>query len=129
MPSPDGEIQAWLTKADHDLTSAKILLDHDPPVVDTALFHCQQTAEKVLKAFLVSRDQAFEKVHSLVYLIELCRDHDAEFEELRPHAELLSPFAVVTRYPGDVVNVSSAQARSVLKAAEDIVEFVNARMR
>ena len=36
------EVREWLQKAYNDLLSAQILLKHDPPVFDTACFHCQQ---------------------------------------------------------------------------------------
>jgi HEPN domain-containing protein len=42
------EISQWLVKADHDLRSARQLFSADPPLLDTAVYHCQQTAEKDL---------------------------------------------------------------------------------
>jgi len=61
------EAREWLQKAKSDLLSAQILMRHDPPVLDTASFHCQQAVEKLLKAFLVWKAVPFEKVHSLTY--------------------------------------------------------------
>ena len=54
-------IQNWLTKAQHDL-SAAVKLSSDPDLLDTAIYHCQQSAEKSVKGFLVYRDQRFEKI-------------------------------------------------------------------
>ena len=59
------EVKEWLQKASKDLLSAEALLEHDPPIPETAAFHCQQTVEKALKAFLVWKGIPFEKVHSL----------------------------------------------------------------
>ena len=42
-------------KADHDLRMAESGLAHGAPL-DTVAFHVQQTAEKILKALLASRD-------------------------------------------------------------------------
>ena len=43
----------WAEKADNDFYSADVLLHSvDVPLIDTACFHCQQCAEKYLKAFL-----------------------------------------------------------------------------
>lgn len=53
MPPRSDEVKAWLQKAANDLLSARILLEHDPPVMETACFHCQQGVEKALKAFLL----------------------------------------------------------------------------
>lgn len=44
------EIRQWLFKARHDLRSAKRLFTDEPPILDTAAYHCQQAAEKALKA-------------------------------------------------------------------------------
>jgi len=43
------EIHQWMVRADHDLRSAELLFAADPPLFDTAVFHCQQAAEKALK--------------------------------------------------------------------------------
>jgi len=66
------EVREWLQKGRNDLLSAQILIEHDPPVLDTASFHCQQAVEKALKAFLAWKAVPFEKVHSLIYLLDLC---------------------------------------------------------
>jgi hypothetical protein len=64
-PTRLDEVRAWVQKAQNDLLSARILLEHKPPILDTAAFHCQQAVEKGLKAFLVWKEVPFEKVHSL----------------------------------------------------------------
>ena len=101
MPPQPDEVQAWLLKAANDLLSARILLGHDPPVLGTACFHCQQTVEKGLKAFLVWKEVPFEKVHSLTYLLDLCEGQDSGYTSLRDRAETLAPYAVEVRYPGE----------------------------
>jgi HEPN domain-containing protein len=45
---------AWLAKAASDLRSARILADADDPPLDAAVYHCQQAAEKAVKALLVA---------------------------------------------------------------------------
>lgn len=57
------EIQKWLIKAQHDLGSARRLMEGDEPYLDTAVYHCQQAVEKALKAFLTYHDVSFEKTH------------------------------------------------------------------
>lgn len=52
-------VQAWLLKAQRDLASAKRLADGDAPLLDTAIYHCQQAAEKAIKGFLVCHDSRF----------------------------------------------------------------------
>ena len=125
LPQPD-EVQAWLQKAVNDLLSARILLGHDPPVLETACFHCQQTVEKVLKAFLVWKAVPFEKVHSLTYLLDLCEGQDPGYTSIRirDRAETLAPYAVEVRYPGEAREISQAEAAEALGTAEMVWKFV-----
>jgi HEPN domain-containing protein len=62
-----GEVKAWLQKAHSDLRAAQILATHGPVVLDAAVFHCQQAAEKALKAFLIWKAVPFDRVHNLTY--------------------------------------------------------------
>jgi len=122
-PFPD-EVRAWLHKANSDLLSAQILVEHSPLVLGPAAFHCQQAVEKMLKAFLVWRSVPFEKVHSLVYLMDLCETREPGFASLREETESLAPYAVEIRYPGDALEISLGEARKALAAAEAVWDFV-----
>jgi len=58
----------WVEKADNDFHSANLLLTAGEfPIPDSACFHCQQCAEKYLKAYLQERMVRFERTHSLTY--------------------------------------------------------------
>ena len=46
----------WLTKADNDLLNADNNLASENIPFDTVCFHCQQAAEKFLKAYSISDD-------------------------------------------------------------------------
>lgn len=72
QPELVAEVRRWVEKAEHDLRNAEyvLTLGEDCPT-DTVCFHCQQCAEKYLKAILVSRGVAFPKTHDLVLLLNL----------------------------------------------------------
>lgn len=122
------EIRQWLFKARHDLRSASRLFTDEPPILDTAAYHCQQAAEKALKAFLVLHDVQFSKIHLLLPLVEQCIDVDPAFADLREAAEALTPFATVFRYPGDVLEPEPSDVAEGMAFAEMVVEFVRARV-
>ena len=85
-------IQAWIRKAQHDLRSVEILLgceEEDKPY-DAVCFHCQQAAEKYLKAYLVFLDVDFPPTHNLARLIELGLGQDPEMRGLT-YAGILTP--------------------------------------
>ncbi len=47
-------IERWMVKAAHDIQTAETVMEQHPALSDIVCFHCQQCAEKALKAFLVS---------------------------------------------------------------------------
>ncbi len=121
-PSQD-EVKEWLQKASSDLFSAEILLEHDPPVPETAAFHCQQAVKKTLKALLVWMNVPFENVHSLTYLLDLGEVEFSDLTFLRERVEELAPYAVEIRYPGEILNISPDEAGEALDTAEAVWRF------
>jgi HEPN domain-containing protein len=100
----------WVEKADNDFHSADILLTAGEfPIPDSACFHCQQCAEKYLKAFLQEHMVRFERTHSLILLLDLCTSLDKGFEELKRDLEQLENYSVAVRYPGVKIPVEIAE--------------------
>jgi len=122
------EIGQWLIKASHDLGSAKCLLVGDTPYLDTAVYHCQQAAEKALKAYLTLKDTPFQKIHDLSVLVEQCMELDSTFDRLKEIPEILNPYATAFRYPGDVLEPEAADADEAYELASMVFEFVVVRM-
>ena len=118
------EVRSWLSKAYADLVAAQVLIVHSRLALGPAAFHCQQAAEKVLKAYLIWRAVSFDKVHNLVYLIDLCEVKEPKFAALRDFSERLVPYAVEVRYPGDAIEITLDEVREALSAAEAIWGFV-----
>jgi HEPN domain-containing protein len=99
-------VRAWLAKALHDLgTAGKAAADPDP-FLDTAVYHCQQAAEKSLKAFLTFHDVLFDKTHNLGSLLVQVAGVDSSFMGLADAAETLTPYATLYRYPSDLLEPS-----------------------
>jgi HEPN domain-containing protein len=122
------EIYSWLRKASYDLRAAERLLTGPDPLCDPVGFHSQQVAEKALKAYLTWRDEPFKKIHSLVALIAKCLALDPSFVELRAAATTLTPYAVASRYPGDLPELTEAEAREALMLARQVWDFVLRRI-
>ncbi|HLD41763.1 MAG TPA: HEPN domain-containing protein [archaeon] len=53
------EYDEWFEKARGDLRKAKIMLENKE--FDDVAFHCQQAAEKSLKAVLIKQEGAYQK--------------------------------------------------------------------
>ena len=75
-PARVAETREWLQKAALDFRAARIDLDAKPPLLEDALFHCQQAVEKALKGFLAWHDVSFRKTHSLEELGASCEQMD-----------------------------------------------------
>lgn len=117
-------LQAWWTKSCRDLAAVRLLLAAEPPALDIAVYHCQQAAEKAIKAWLVWKEVPFPKTHDLNRLLGLCAPLEPEFENLRPHAAFLNPFAAEFRYPGDVSEPAREDAFEGLRLAAEVLDFV-----
>lgn len=63
-----------------------------------ALFLCQQSAEKALKAFIYSREDEPVFSHSVAFLLRLATTLDQEFKPLKA-AKRLDDYYIPTRYP------------------------------
>ncbi|MDX8390832.1 MAG: HEPN domain-containing protein [Mariprofundaceae bacterium] len=115
-------IKQWLIKARNDLDSATVLINRE--LNDTGVYHCQQAAEKMLKAYLSWRKVPLIKVHDLTALVKECFIWDESFEQLMDLADILTPYATAFRYPGDILEPSAVDAEEALQLSEKILEFV-----
>lgn len=116
------EIQQWLLKSQRDLEAAKVLFEHG--LFDVVVYHCQQSAEKALKAYLVYQEVILQKTYNLVVLLESCLAFDINFEILRDSTEILTPYATEFRYPGDTIEPEKYEAEEALAIASLVLDFV-----
>lgn len=124
----DEEVFQWLIKAQHDIGSARRLISGDIPYLDTAVYHCQQAAEKALKAYLILKAVPFQKIHDLSFLVEQCKELDIEFEQILYISSILTPYAIAFRYPGDVIEPDPKDADEALTLAVEVFDFVLNKM-
>ena len=92
-------VQAWLLKAAHDLQAANSLSSGENDPLDAAIYHCQQAAEKAVKAYLCHAGVTIEKTHDVERLIKLAAKHRPEFNQRLDDAEIVTPYAIRFRYP------------------------------
>src|SRR5689334_22805181 len=104
---------SWVRKAEADLLGARSLEQSTPPLHDLVCFHCQQSAEKYLKALLQELGRPVPRTHNLDDLLQLLLPHDATLRPLRRALVSLGRFAVDYRYPG--ANATKRQAQAALR--------------
>jgi HEPN domain-containing protein len=121
-------VQKWIMKAEHDLKTAENAFNASEVMTDTLCFHCQQAAEKYLKAFLVSHDIVPEKTHEIARVLEACVNIDAAFEQIK-YAVALTEYAVELRYPDDFYFPSLDESKTAYELALKVKAFVLERLK
>jgi len=99
----------WVEIAENDYLSANDLLyAGEFPLADSACFHCQQSVEKYIKAYLQENMIRFERIHNLAALLELCLQKDSDFSQIEDALGDLENYSVAVRYPGVTTTVEIA---------------------
>ena len=119
-------ISKWVVKGEHDLVAAQQILLLETAPTDTVCYHAQQAVEKIFKAFLIQKGIEFYKTHNLLILLELLQD--TELDYYRAVCELLTSYAVESRYPGDYIEPGREEAEEALRAASEIFELVKCKL-
>ncbi len=108
----------WVHKAEADHLAALKLAAGAEQLPDQVCFHCQQSAEKYLKALVEEVGLTVPKTHDLMRLRALLAPH---FSALGSHGRglaFLTTFAVAARYPG--FNAKGRDAKSALRWASKV---------
>jgi len=92
----------WLRYAEQDLRVAEQAMRDELPTYHTICFLCQSAAEKFLKGYLIAQGWTLEKTHDMAALLEMCIEHDPEWEALAADGAVLNEYIVAGRYPGDI---------------------------
>jgi HEPN domain-containing protein len=121
-------VKEWIHKAKNDLGIAKLAIDNEGQYTDAICFHCQQAAEKYLKAYLIDQDIKFKKTHSISYLLDLINDIEDISEDLYEKAELLESYAVEIRYPDDWYEPTNDEALEAYNVALVFKDYVLERV-
>jgi HEPN domain-containing protein len=122
MNAKNNLVKNWLIKAKNDLSAAKSL-GHQHG--DVAIYHCQQSAKKSIKSFLVFHDQSFPKTHDIRLLVQLAILIEPTFEAYQDIAETLTPYATLFRYPGDLMDPLPEELNVAIENAELVFKFVS----
>jgi len=116
----------WLAKVAEDMKSAQVLLREG--LTANSCYFSQQTAEKLLKAYLSLHEDEPAWTHNLGELCKDCMDYDAEFGTIIDDASELTFYATHTRYPGDE-SFSEQDAEEAIEKVRLIYEFTLPRIR
>ena len=114
-----------MERAQGDLRAAGILATELPA---PALFHCQQAAEKYLKAYLTWNQKVFRNTRDLRELAEACALIDPALKSALAPTEALSKYAWQFRYPGAPYEPDAQEAAAGLTLAEQVRAAIVSRL-
>ena len=123
----DNNVKEWMDFAEADLGSAHYLFDnYYRKPYHIICYHAQQAAEKALKAVIVANGATggLPKVHDLEFLLNQMKNYVSVSENLYDYADVLTPYGIVARYPGEV-SMTEDKARMALKYADEIVAWAD----
>jgi HEPN domain-containing protein len=92
------EAARWLAVANTDLKAVRNNLHGPEPTLEVAAYHCQQAAEKIVKAALVAAGVDPPRWHNIDDLVDLLPVGHMLKKPLAPLGRL-TPYAVAYRYP------------------------------
>lgn len=119
----------WVEFAERDYDAAMLLAESHNPSFEIIAYHCQQTAEKYLKAILIENDKPVPHIHDLGKLNTECRKIQTELDVIQGICERLTPFGTVTRYPGSAMKVGSEHLPLVLAWTEEIRNNIRLQLK
>jgi HEPN domain-containing protein len=118
----------WLEKAAADFDAAEQLCTQHRFREITA-FHCQQAAEKYLKALLVRHQIEFPKTHDIAKLLDRVAAVNASIAESLRDADVLTPFGVEVRYPSEAPEVLPGGETEAIGIARRVKDAVMVSLR
>ncbi|MCL2158341.1 MAG: HEPN domain-containing protein [Oscillospiraceae bacterium] len=119
----DDLVREWYRFALTDYAAAKHLSETmHPKPLEIICYHCQQSAEKMLKGFLISNSIEAPKTHDLQQLRKMCLNIDCNFETLKGMCTDLNPYGVQPRYPNEI-EVFETDVENALRNIQKMIDF------
>ena len=119
------QVKQWLDYAAEDLGVAKHLFEnYHPKPLEIVCYHCQQSAEKAIKAVIVALQcpGGIPKSHDLSFLLNQIHNHISVPEAIGDEADTLTPYGTMTRYPSELT-VEEHHAKQAIASAQLILNW------
>jgi HEPN domain-containing protein len=120
MPADPSDPHAWMQRAYSNLRLAEKGQGKDIMLEDLC-FNAQQAVEKALKAICLCKGHEFPKTHSITRLIDIVESAGVEIPEQIKLADFLTQYAVETRYPAPVEEITFEEYQQSLVIAARVV--------
>jgi HEPN domain-containing protein len=119
----------WMRHARSDLEYARMGFANPEILPEQICFHAQQAVEKSLKALLLHYRIDFHLTHDIQELVEGLKRSGIALPPFMENAINLTPYAVVTRYPGHLADMSQTDIQESISIAEKIVGWIGETLK
>jgi HEPN domain-containing protein len=115
---------AWLLRAKGNLNLAEKGGGLTGVLLEDLCFNAQQAAEKALKAVCLAQGMDIPKTHSLIHLMDILEADGIEVPKNVRDADILTQYAVQSRYPSLMEEITRTEYRDALRLAANVVFWV-----
>jgi HEPN domain-containing protein len=122
------DVKKWIRYAqeDYDLTDTITKANH-PYSARHVCYLCQQSAEKVFKAYMIAKEGTRIKEHDLNILRKKCERYSPDFDVLKFSCSVLNEHITKSRYPSNS-ELTEVDMKEALKCAGEILEFTKSKL-
>jgi HEPN domain-containing protein len=124
-------VEKWIQFAQEDYNLVVIIVKtHGPYPVPTRIvcYHCQQSVEKILKAYIIAKEGVHAKIHDLEKLLKQCAQHSSDFDDFETACSGLNTYTTTSRYPSDIT-LTEQHMKQALEDAYNILEFTKLKLK
>jgi HEPN domain-containing protein len=122
------DIEEWVSIAhadyDYALKTSKVFY---PAPIEMICYHCQQSVEKILKAYSLANGNKLTKTHDLEVLIDQCKQHSPDFDRYAKICSKITSYVAISRYPPKI-EITKEDMKIALNSTRDILEFTESKL-
>ena len=112
---------AWLLRAKGNLNLEEKGGSLKGVLFEDLCFNAHQAAEKALKAVCLAQGMDVPKTHSLIHLMDILESGGIDIPRNVRDADILTQYAVQSRYPSIMEDITRTEYRDALKLAANVV--------
>jgi len=121
------DVKKWFRFAQNDYVSAVALSERFRPSIEVVCYLCQQSAEKILKAYNIATENKLTRIHVLRDLLDKCEHYSHDFNILLESCTKLTPYMSLARYPSNI-DITDYDMKQALIHALKILDFTKAKL-
>jgi len=129
MTTDSYDVKKWIHFAQMDFDCATSMAEKFRPPLEIVCYHCQQSVEKILKAYIIANTNAPpQKTHVLIDLLNVCTPYSTDFDNFKKICIKLTPYITVTRYPSSIDLTEYAMKQAIVDA-QAVLEFTKSKLK